>query len=75
MRRLKHAASTPHFGGGGIFGMLHARRETCMDAWQRSITTRRGFLHHGATLAGAAALPAAGAGALAATSNTKVRLA
>jgi len=44
-----------------------------MDAWQRSVTTRRGFLHHGATLAGAAALPAAGA--LAATSNTKVRLA
>jgi len=43
-----------------------------MDAaGQRNATTRRRFLHHGATLAGAVALPA-GAGALAATPNTKV---
>jgi hypothetical protein len=34
-------------------------------ARQRKLTSRRRFLHHGATLAGAAVLPAGGAGAIA----------
>jgi hypothetical protein len=79
MRRLKRAASASwlrqrrHFR---FFSVPRARREAYMDAAaQRSVTTRRRFLHHGVTLAGAAALPAGGAGALAATPNAAVRLA